>query len=169
MVLGLWRVLKVFNILTHHFAVDDQITLLVNHVRNHKNLIELGVGKLEWQLGGFDIKRAHAHFAARQHFLLQCHRDHPVLSAHGVPLTTSYFAINQITHVVRHVVLTNIQHGVFVIREHALLHRPRVQAFLVCQRLVCRRRIRLFLVLGDDWHDFSANIHHFLIGGERYF
>ena len=45
-VLGLWRVLEIFYVLAHDFTVDYQIPLAVQHVRNHKHLVVLGVRKL---------------------------------------------------------------------------------------------------------------------------
>ena len=36
--LRLGRVLKVLNVSAHHFPVDDEVALLVNHVGYHKHL-----------------------------------------------------------------------------------------------------------------------------------
>lgn len=36
--LGLWGVLKVVDVSAHHLSVDDEVALLVNHVRYHEHL-----------------------------------------------------------------------------------------------------------------------------------
>jgi hypothetical protein len=65
-VFRLGRVLEVVDVRAHHLAVDDQVALPVQHVRDHEHLVELGVGKLQRQLRGLDVERAHAHLTARQ-------------------------------------------------------------------------------------------------------
>ena len=64
-VLRLGAVLEILDVGAHHLAVDDQVPLPVQHVRDHENLIVLGVWKLERQLGGLDVERADLDLAAR--------------------------------------------------------------------------------------------------------
>lgn len=54
--LGFRTVLEVVNVCGDDVAVCDQIALSVDHIRDHHDLVDRRVGKLQGQFGSLDIK-----------------------------------------------------------------------------------------------------------------
>ena len=57
--LRLGRVLEVFDVSRDDFAIGDEVALAVDHVGDHHDLVNVGVGKLEGQFGCLDVKGQH--------------------------------------------------------------------------------------------------------------
>ena len=168
-VISLGRVLKVFHVLAHNLAVDNQVTLAVNHVRNHKHLIVFGIRKLERKLGRLNVKGTDAHFAAIQHFRELGQRHRSVLRPHRVPLTATRVGINHKSHVIRHIVLSNINHCILVICQRLFRLNPGVQTLLMRERLVRRRRGARFLFIPrNNRHHLSPHLHELLHRRKRH-
>ena len=56
--LKLWlgRVFEVVDVSRDDLPVGDEVALPVDHVRDHHDLVNVGVGELEGQLGGLDVE-----------------------------------------------------------------------------------------------------------------
>ena len=119
-VLRLGVVLEVVDVGTHHLAVDDQIALTVQHVRDHKHLIVLGVGKLERQLGGLDVERADLDLTAREHVTPVRQRHLALHRLDLVPPAAPGLGVDEESHVIRDVVLADVHHGIRVVGDGAL-------------------------------------------------
>jgi len=50
-------VLEILNIFPDHLSVCDEEAFSIDNIRNHHNLIELGVGELQGRLRSFNIER----------------------------------------------------------------------------------------------------------------
>jgi hypothetical protein len=53
--LGLGRVLEVVYVGRDDLAVGDEVALAVNHVRNHHDLVDIGVRKFQGEFGGLNV------------------------------------------------------------------------------------------------------------------
>ena len=59
-------VLEIVNIFRNHLAVNDQVSLTIEHVRNHKDLVVICIRKFQRCFGALDIKRQYARFSFHQ-------------------------------------------------------------------------------------------------------
>ena len=111
-VLWLWGVLKVINILRHNLTIDDEKAFTVKHVRDHKDLIDLGVRKLQRRLRTLNVEREDARAGGLDPLLLALASDTQLLDGLDcIPASAAQVKINAAPREVENVILANVGNG----------------------------------------------------------
>lgn len=72
-----------------NLSVDNEVTLTINHIRNHHYTVVRCIWELERKLGGLNVKGTHSHLCTLQQICSSFQSCLGGLHAHHIPQTTS--------------------------------------------------------------------------------